>query len=299
MDRIHYDLEPGEIALLSDSSVKRGNRGSYGNELVLTTRNLVFVELGMFGGVKQIIVYPLDIISKAAVGVTKNGDKQLQIVYGNEMGTFDFGYEDEIKNRLWSMAITNQISEFSSYFDASYYDRFSKDNLKKVSRQISEGEITEEDVTFDLSSLGDIAGAFLKSGNFSTKGLQKALSKGKKKNNAGGGFLKGLRDEFGITDIQNEFLDMFGMETEETNDEREKRMLEAAFDYVVYQSRMELAAIQQQEAARAAQSHVAAQAAAKSVDGQIEAVKKLKELLDAGILTQEEFDKKKKEVMNL
>ncbi|WP_417304042.1 SHOCT domain-containing protein [Ellagibacter isourolithinifaciens] len=31
----------------------------------------------------------------------------------------------------------------------------------------------------------------------------------------------------------------------------------------------------------------------------MEAVKKLKELLDAGILTQDEFDRKKREVMNL
>ncbi|MDR0513778.1 MAG: SPFH domain-containing protein [Coriobacteriaceae bacterium] len=38
---------------------------------------------------------------------------------------------------------------------------------------------------------------------------------------------------------------------------------------------------------------------AMSVDEQIEAVKKLKELLDSGILTQEEFDIKKKEVLGL
>lgn len=36
-----------------------------------------------------------------------------------------------------------------------------------------------------------------------------------------------------------------------------------------------------------------------TVDEQIEAVKKLKELLDEGILTQEEFDKKKKEIMGV
>lgn len=39
--------------------------------------------------------------------------------------------------------------------------------------------------------------------------------------------------------------------------------------------------------------------ASMSVDEQIETVKKMKELLDAGILTQEEFDKKKKEIMGL
>lgn len=40
-------------------------------------------------------------------------------------------------------------------------------------------------------------------------------------------------------------------------------------------------------------------AAVASLDEQIETVKKLKELLDAGILTQEEFDKKKHEIMSL
>lgn len=38
---------------------------------------------------------------------------------------------------------------------------------------------------------------------------------------------------------------------------------------------------------------------APSIDEQIEAVKKLKDLFDAGILTQGEFDTKKKEVMGL
>jgi hypothetical protein len=38
---------------------------------------------------------------------------------------------------------------------------------------------------------------------------------------------------------------------------------------------------------------------APSLDEQIEAVKKLKELLDVGILTQDEFDAKKKQVMGL
>jgi len=38
---------------------------------------------------------------------------------------------------------------------------------------------------------------------------------------------------------------------------------------------------------------------AMTLDEQIEAVKKLKSLLDAGILTQDEFDTKKKETMGL
>ena len=39
--------------------------------------------------------------------------------------------------------------------------------------------------------------------------------------------------------------------------------------------------------------------ASPSLDEQVEAVKKLKELVDAGILTPEEFEAKKKQVMGL
>ena len=37
----------------------------------------------------------------------------------------------------------------------------------------------------------------------------------------------------------------------------------------------------------------------RAIESQIEAVKKLKELLDAGILTQEESDAKKRQIMGL
>ena len=40
-------------------------------------------------------------------------------------------------------------------------------------------------------------------------------------------------------------------------------------------------------------------APAMSFDEQIEALKKLKELLDIGVLSQDEFEKKKKEIMGL
>ena len=43
----------------------------------------------------------------------------------------------------------------------------------------------------------------------------------------------------------------------------------------------------------------ASAAALGSIDEQVEAVKKLKELLDVGVLTQEEFDAKKKQIMGL
>lgn len=54
-----------------------------------------------------------------------------------------------------------------------------------------------------------------------------------------------------------------------------------------------------QTAAPAVAQIAASTTTESSLDAQIEAVKKLKDLLDAGILTQEEFDTKKREVMGL
>lgn len=46
MNSFHYNLEPGEIAVLSASGIQRDTKGAYDNEIVLTNRNFVFVELG-------------------------------------------------------------------------------------------------------------------------------------------------------------------------------------------------------------------------------------------------------------
>ncbi len=46
-------------------------------------------------------------------------------------------------------------------------------------------------------------------------------------------------------------------------------------------------------------STVASSVPSMSVSEQLDAVKKLKELLDAGILTQDEFDSKKKQILGL
>ena len=72
MNSFHYNLEPGEIAVLSASGIQRDTKGAYDNEIVLTNRNFVFVELGFFGGAKEAVVYPLEIISQAIAGIVSS-----------------------------------------------------------------------------------------------------------------------------------------------------------------------------------------------------------------------------------
>lgn len=129
-------------------------------------------------------MYPLEIISQAIAGIARNGTKQLQIVYGSEMDGFTFGHDANRNIRLWSMAINDQMSDYGSYCDAAYYDRFSEENLKKVSRRITQGNITEADVAFDFASLGNAAASILKSGDFSAKVSKELSGRGRRRSPA-------------------------------------------------------------------------------------------------------------------
>lgn len=40
MNSFHYNLEPGEIAVLSASGIQRGTKGAYDNEIVLCLKNI-------------------------------------------------------------------------------------------------------------------------------------------------------------------------------------------------------------------------------------------------------------------
>lgn len=164
MDKIRFGLLPGEAILLTSDSARHGVKGNHDDELVLTNQRLVWIELGMFG-VKQMAAYPLEHISSAAVGIASNGSKQFQIVYGDHIEGFSFYPSSSRELKLWAMAVNDQISEHSSYFDAAFYERFSEENLKKTAKRITDGEVSEDDVNLDLASLGNAAFSILKSGN--------------------------------------------------------------------------------------------------------------------------------------
>lgn len=168
----------------------------------------------------------------------------------------------------------------------------------------------------------EIAGAtknLLKSGDFSTKGVTKTATKaaGKQKKK---GIFSGMMDEFlddiGIRDLQEEFTEMenefreeFGLKTKMAHAERkelgeleEKRRKQeiqkqknSVFQNKVSQQK---AMIDAKKNASAEPKQPVSEPTKMSVKEQMELLQQVKSLLDTGVLTQEEFDKKKQEILN-
>lgn len=139
----------------------------------------------------------------------------------------------------------------------------------------------------------------LKSGDLSMKGVMRSVSKavGKQKK----------KDMFG-GEIGNEFREEFGLKTKMTYAEKEEleELEEKRREQEIQQMKDEAIQekINQQKAKIAAQKSSSVDeprnenGTKMSVKDQMELLQQVKALLDAGILTQEEFEQKKKEILN-
>ena len=128
-------------------------------------------------------------------------------------------------------------------------------------------------------------------------------------------------DDIGVHDIQdafteigNDFREEFGLghkmtheerrELEEQEAKRQEAELKArkkdAFNQTVLKAKQQAGIYTEVESSVPEQANGEAHKSEKmSINEQLDTLKKLKELMDAGILTQEEFDIKKKEIMGL
>lgn len=91
------NLSPGESIILNDTGVKHMiSKGYNSGELVLTNKNLIFVIKGFFGGIKEIIEFPLDKIKlsedEPQISMEKDGDGsyQLEIFFVDKYERFKF-----------------------------------------------------------------------------------------------------------------------------------------------------------------------------------------------------------------
>ena len=322
-----YVLGSGESIILKATSVRHGFWGLYTNELILTTDNVVCVELGMFGNHKTNNIYPLYKIRQAIIGKAQNGEKQLEL-YMDDGSVEDFAFQEDsdMQLRVWTTAITDRFEDNNEAYDHDYYQSLLEsckyDDYEKP-EYLESGARNGSSGGFDGKQfMGDVASNILASGNFSTrgvlKGVKKAAKQQKKKNK--NSFIEGLKEEIGYYDIVDEFTEMgnefreeFGMKPKMTH-AQEKEMLEAeafrrkeeAFKRKVAETRVkdvneknadnnlaiDVVTSVETELSRKEKTKI-------PIADQIEAVKKLKELVDAGILTEEEFNAKKKEIMGL
>ena len=322
MAKLKYKLNPNEQIVFKVERVRQGFWGAYTNTLVVTNQCVIIEKYGMMNNFKGIERFPMNEIRQAIIGKALNGQKQLELYFDERTEDFAPQSANEDVLRTLSMAINDQMSENPDGYDFDYYQSImdgSAAAAKEIDRDIQASAVASNiDIQSGLSFVGDVAKNVLKSGDLSLNGIQKGVNKATRKQ-AKKGILGGLMDEFlddiGVYDIQdcfteigNDFREELGLghkltheEMREMREQEERQQAEIARKKRAAYNREVERAQQSVEAKKEAHSHVqenVGQGAKLSITEQLDALKKLKELLDAGILTREEFDTKKKEIMN-
>lgn len=304
MAKQKYNLLPGECVILKTTGVNNGSWSNYNDELVLTNQCIIWVKWGNLGNFKGVVRFPLSKVTQAIIGKSSDGGKQLEVYHSSGKEDFKFQSRNDRELRVWSMAIADRFKKDSDIYDYNYYQNFLDDNLQVVTDAGPEQESSTGGI--DGKFIGDVAKHVLKSGNLSVGGVMKGVQKAYFKQagrSVTQGLTSGLKDELGITEIQDEFTEIgngfreaFGLKPKMTQKEKKEQQLNAAFNQKVANARQE-AQVKVNDETVNVNAHENTNQTPMSLDEQIEIMKKLKELLDGGILSQEEFDLKKKEIM--
>lgn len=322
MSKQKYALNPGEKIVYKTSCVRHGFWGAYTHALTITNQSVILEKYGLLNNFKGIERFDYSAINQAIQGEASNGEKQLELYIGGKVEDFALQSGDENELKVLIMAVNDQMGPDAEYYDFNYYQSIVTE-AKDTDRILELRAKAQDEAPVTGGSGLDIAGVavkkLLKSGDFSVKGLTKAVTKaaGKQKKK---GIFSGMMDEFlddiGIRDLQdefteigNEFREEFGLKTkmthaerkelEELEEKRRKQEIQKQKNSVL-QDRVsqQKAMIDAKKNASAEPKQPASKSTKMSVKEQMELLQQFKSLLDSGVLTQEEFDKKKQEILN-
>ena len=323
MAKQKYALNPGEKIVYKTSCVRHGFWGAYTHALTITNQSVILEKYGMLNNFKGIERFDYSVINQAIQGEASNGEKQLELYIDGKVEDFALQSGDENEMKVLVMAINDQMGPDANYYDFNYYQSIVTE-AKDTDRILELRAKAQEETPISVGGSGlEIAGAaaknLLKSGDFSAKGITKAVTKATGKQQKKGIF-SGMMDEFlddiGIRDLQdefteigNEFREEFGLKTKMTHAERKEleeleekrrkqevqRQKNATFQDRVAQQKAKVDAQKGKMPEASMQSAVTSK---MSVKEQMELLQQIKSLLDAGVLTPEEFEKKKQEILN-
>lgn len=322
MAKQKYALNPGEKIVYKTSCVRHGFWGAYTHALTITNQSVILEKYGMWNNFKGIERFNYSAINQAIQGKASNGEKQIELYMGNRVEDFALQSGDENEMKILIMAINDQMGPDSDYYDFNYYQSIlaeakDTDRILELRAKVQE----ENHVSADSSSMdiaGTVAKDLLKSGDFSAKGIKKAVTKAtgkQKKMGIFSGIMNELLDDIGsdiqdgLTEIGNEFREELGLKTKMTNAERkelekleekrrkqkDQRQKDAVFQDSVAHQKARIDAQRNKTAEASTQGTTVTKTSLKE---QLELLQQIKSLLDAGILTQEEFEKKKREILN-
>lgn len=322
MAKQKYALNPGERIVYKTSNVRHGFWGLYTDALTITNRSVILEKYGMLFNFKGIERFDYDSINQAIQGKASNGEKQLELYIGDNVEEFALQSGDENELKVLVMSINDQMGPDAEKYDFNYYQSIVTE-AKDTDRIIELRAKAQDEVPTAASSGLEFAGIaaknLMKSGDFSAKGVTKAVSKaaGKQKRKS---IFSGVMDEFlddiGIRDLQDEFTEMgneireeFGLKTkmtyaerkelEELEEKRRKQELQiqksSSFQDAVNRKKEQ---IDTDSNLYTEVPKTNTETSKLSVKEQMELLQQVKVLLDAGVLTQDEFDQKKKEILN-
>ena len=322
MAKQKYALNTGEKIVFKTSCVRHGFWGAYTHALTITNQSVILEKYGMLNNFKGIERFDYSRITQAIQGQASNGEKQLELYIDGKVEDFALQSGDENEMQILVMAFNDQMGPNAEYFDFDYYQNTVRE-AKETDRILELRAMAQDETPISSGSGLNFAGAaaknLIKSGDFSAKGITKAVTKAagkQKQNNLLGGMMGGLLDEIGIRDIQDEFTEIgnefrkeFGLkpkmtyadkkELAELEKKRAKQELNREKNAVI-QDRVasQKAKIDAQKGKAANDPSHSSDVSKLSMKEQMELLQQLKGLLDAGVLTQDEFEKKKQEILN-
>ena len=275
------NLLPDEKILLRGSCVRDGFWGAYTDELVLTNLALLHIDLGLFGNYKNTTRYSFDSVNQIVVGEASNGEKQLEVYHSGGQDDFAFQSGNKRVLKVWELAINDQMSGHGDSFNAAYY----RDLLELAEIEKDEGRSEDtDDGGMDVSFIGDVAKSVLSSGDLSVNGVMRGVKR-TAKNQAFAKAATGVMSSLGLE----------GASTSGGSNRHES----LGFKQRMEQARMERVMLNdaREEPEESYIPDTDTTQGALSMQVQLQLLKQLKELLDMGALTQEEFDKKKQQIM--
>lgn len=310
MADLPFNMMPNERILLHSTSVcSGGTLSAYTDELYLTNYSVILIRKGMFGNVKEAKRYDISDISQVIVAKGRNGFRQLELFVGGEMIPFSFQSRPTKELRIWPLAINNLLSGEGDQYDYEYYQKlYSMSFDKNYSPSGYDSTQNQNNGTnYNAAFMNDVAKNVVRSGNFSMRGIMKGVEKASKKQAKKSFFSElgaAIGEEMGINELKDEFIEMenqvreeFGMKPRKTYAEMEDEQFRAAVERE--NNRMNNPSEYSEPEMNQQSTSVDNSIINMTYDQKIETVKKLKDLMDSGIISQEEFDQKKKQLLGL
>ena len=320
VEKKKFVLNSGEKIVYKVSCVRHGFWGAYTNVLIVTNQAVVLEKYGIFNNFKGIERYDYSIINQAIQGEAANGEEQLELYIGDKVEDFALPSVNELKVLI--MAINDQMGPDAERYDLNYYQSIiteteDAERILELRLKAQEEMPTAEGSGMEIA--GEAAKNLAKSGNFTATGVTKAVAKAmgkQKKKGILSGMVNGFLDDIGVRDIQdefteigNEFREEFGLKTKmtyaeqkelkELEETRKKKELQEQKNSI-FQNKVneKKAMVDKKKKTDAEQKQPNHTIPKMSVKEQMELLQQMKSLLDSGVLTQEEFEQKKQEILN-